>query len=316
LNAVVLRLGLQIAEFAYPGVSDDLMFERVAGIARAAEESGFDSIWVMDHLEQITGDPNAPILEAYTLLGALAARTEHARLGSLVTAVVHRNPALLAKMITTLDVISGGRAILGIGASWNSNEQEHYGFETTSVGERLDRLEEAVQICRLMFDEETPAFEGRYYRISGAHNSPRPLGHIPILIGGSGERRTLPLVARRGDACNLFGDEETLRRKLAVLDRACEEAGRDPREVTRTALRTLVIAPTREQAQQKGEALRRSWHLDESRYRMISIEGDPDTAAERARALYDVGLDGLIVNLPDTSDLETVVLAGETLSKL
>src|SRR2546423_246205 len=160
----VTRFGLQIPSFTYPGVSDDRLFERIAEIAATAEQAGFDSIWVMDHLYQIpmVGPPTDPMLEAYTLLGGIAARTSRARLGTMVTGVTYRNPALLAKEVTTLDVVSGGRAILGIGGAWNEQEHRGYGFDFPPPRERLDRLEEALQICRAMFTEEGPSFHGTY----------------------------------------------------------------------------------------------------------------------------------------------------------
>src|SRR5439155_8630529 len=194
-----MRFGLQIPNFTL-GVPDDRLFEEVAGIATTAEESGYDSVWVMDHFYQLPplGGPAQPMLEAYTLLGALGARTERVRLGTLVTGVTYRNPALLAKIVTTLDVITSGRAILGIGAAWHDVEHQGLGFEFPPAGERLDRLEEAVQICRAMFREERPSFAGRHYRIEEAWNVPRPVqpGGPAIMIGGGGEKRTLRLVAQ------------------------------------------------------------------------------------------------------------------------
>src|SRR5438445_701260 len=183
----MIRLGLQIPSFTYPGVPDDALFERVSEIAVTAEESGFDSVWVMDHFYQLPllGPPTLNMLESYTLLGALAARTKSVQLGTLVTGVTYRNPAVLAKEVTTLDVISRGRAILGIGAAWFDIEHEGYGVTFPPVGERMDRLEEAVQICRAMFTEETATFDGRYYRVKDAINNPRPIrpNGIPILTG-------------------------------------------------------------------------------------------------------------------------------------
>ena len=196
----VTRFGLQVPSFTYEGVADADLFETVAAIAVTAEESGFDSLWVMDHFYQIAmvGPSSDPMLEAYTLLGAIAARTSSISLGTMVTGVTYRNPALLAKQVTTLDIVSAGRAILGIGAAWNDEEHNGYGFDYPPIGERMDRLEEALQIARAMFAGERPSFEGRYYRTSQALNVPGPLrpGGIPILVGGSGERRTLALVAK------------------------------------------------------------------------------------------------------------------------
>src|SRR2546423_5258972 len=189
----VTRFGLQIPSFTYPDVSDDKLCEEIAEIAVTAEQSGFDSVWVMDHYYQIpfAGRPEEPMLECYALLSGLAARTQRARLGAMVTGVTYRNPAFLAKVVTTLDVVSSGRAILGIGAAWNQQEHGGYGFDFPEVRERMDRLEEAVQICRAMFTQERPSFDGRYYRIHEAINSPRPVtpGGPPILIGGGGRAR-------------------------------------------------------------------------------------------------------------------------------
>src|SRR5207245_2370418 len=196
----VTRLGLQIPSFTYQGVPDRELFARASDLATTAEESGFDSLWVMDHFYQIrmVGKVSEPMLEAYSLLPALAARTSRVRLGALVTGVTYRNPAHLAKIVTTLDVISSGRAILGIGAAWNEDEHRGYGFDFPPVRERFERLEEAIRICRAMFRDEAPSFQGKHYRIEGALNFPRPVqpGGPPILIGGSGEQKTLRLVAQ------------------------------------------------------------------------------------------------------------------------
>jgi F420-dependent oxidoreductase-like protein len=256
------------------------------------------------------------MLEAYTLLGALAARTSKVSLGTMVTGVTYRNPALLAKQVTTLDIVSAGRAILGIGAAWNEDEHEGYGFEFPPVGERLDRLEEALQVCRAMFAEQHPSFSGRHYRIQEALNFPRPLRRdgIPILVGGSGERRTLALVARYADACNLFGDVPTIRHKLDVLERHCEAIGRDPATITKTRLGGLVIAETSEQAERRGQEMARARGMDEERYRGYVVAGDPDAVCEQVAAYLDAGLDGLVFNMHDAHDLEPVRLAGRTLT--
>jgi F420-dependent oxidoreductase-like protein len=315
----VTRFGLQIPNFTYPGVADRDLFERIALIAGAAEESGFDSIWVMDHFYQIAmvGPPRDPMLEAYTLLGALAARTRTVSLGTMVTGVTYRNPALLAKTVTTLDIVSAGRAILGIGAAWNDEEHAGYGFPYPPIGERMDRLEEALQICAAMFTQEDASFNGRHYTIEHALNFPRPIraSAIPILVGGSGERRTLALVARYADACNLFGDVATIKHKLEVLQRHCEAIGRDPASITKTRLGGLVIAATDEEADRKGREMAAARGMDEERYRGYVIAGDPDGVCEQVGAYLDAGLDGLIFNMHDAQDLEPVRLAGETLSK-
>ncbi len=316
----VTRFGLQIPSFDYPGVEDRDLFSHIAQIAVTAEASGFDSVWVMDHFYQIAsvGPRTGPMLEAYTLLGALAARTTRVSLGTMVTGVTYRNPALLAKQVTTLDVISGGRAVLGIGAAWNDDEHAGYGFEFPPVRERMDRLEEALQICRAMFKDKAPSFAGRYYSVNAALNEPRPVrpGGIPVLVGGSGEQRTLELVARHADACNLFGDLATVRHKLGVLDRHCEAVGRDPATITRTRLGALVVAETRAEAESKGRALAEERGMDEERYRAYVIAGDPAAVREQVAAYFDAGLDGMVFNMPDAYDLATVRLAGEALRGL
>src|SRR3954462_1091217 len=232
--------GFQIPGFRHASGGDAEMFDHTAARAVAAELGGFDEVWVMDHFWQLPalGGPDEPILEAYTLLGALAARTERVQLGTLVTGVTYRNPAMLAKMVTTLDVISHGRAILGMGAAWYDVEHTGYGFEFPGARERLDRLEEAVQICRALLRDERPTFDGRFYSTEDARNVPAPVqpGGVPIMIGGSGEKRTLRLVAQYADMCNVSGGPETIKHKLEVLDAHCMGVGRDPKEIITTRL--------------------------------------------------------------------------------
>jgi F420-dependent oxidoreductase-like protein len=313
-------LGLQIPSFTFSGVPPERMFERVADIARTAEAAGFDSIWVMDHLHQIrtVGPRTDPMLEGWTLLGGLAARTSSALLGTLVTGVTYRNPALVAKMATTLDVVSAGRAVLGIGAAWNEEEHLAYGYEFPPVRERMDRLEEALQICRSMLSAQESTFEGRHVRVAGALNVPQPVrpGGLPIMVGGSGERRLLPLVARHADMCNLFGDPDTIRHKVGVLDEACERAGRNPGAVWRTRLGALAMAPRQGDAERTARAMREARGYDDVRFRQTVVAGDPDAVAERVERFLDAGLDGMIFNMHDAHDLEPVELAGRTLRPL
>lgn len=316
----VTRLGLQIPSFTYPGVPDEELFGRISEIATTAEDAGFDSVWAMDHFYQIPfmGGRTEPMLDPYTLLSGIAARTSQVRLGALVTGVTYRNPALLAKTVTTLDIVSSGRAILGIGGAWNEDEHRGYGFDFPPARERLERLEEAVQICRAMFREDAPSFQGKHYRIEEALNFPRSVqaGGPPILIGGGGEKRTLRLVARYGDACNLFGGVDAIRHKLEVLERHCADAGRDPAEITKTRLGGLVIAPTHEEAERSGAEMKRARGMTDEYIRMSQIVGDPDEVGERIQPLLDAGLDGLIFNMWRVEELEPVALAGQTLSKL
>jgi F420-dependent oxidoreductase-like protein len=316
----ITRLGLQIPSFTYPGVPDRDLFGRIAEIATTAEDSGFDSLWVMDHLYQIAsvGDRAEPMLEAYTLLGGLAARTSRAKLGTMVTGVTYRNPALLAKIVTTLDIVSSGRAILGIGAAWNEEEHVGYGFDFPPPGERLDRLEEALRICRAMFQQEQPSFQGRHYRVQEVLNNPRPVhpGGLPVLVGGGGERRTLRLVAQYADACNLFGDVDTIRHKLEVLERHCHDVGRDPAEITKTRLGGIVIGATHEEAERRGERFRAARGMSEEWYRAYTLHGSPDEVAEQAQRFLDAGLDGLLFNMWEVQELEPVALAGKALSQV
>jgi F420-dependent oxidoreductase-like protein len=312
-----IRVGLQIPNFNYPGVGPDELFERLAAIAVTAEESGFDSLFVMDHLHQIgnVGPETNWMLEGNTVLAALAARTSRASLGLMVGGVTYRNPALLAKITTTIDVISGGRAILGIGAAWFEGEHVAYGFDFPPLKERFERLEEALRICRAMFTEERPSFEGKHYRIERVLDNPRPIrGDIPILIGGSGERKTLRLVAQYADGSNVFGDVEQIRNLVGVLERHCEDVGRDPAEITKTRLGTLAVGRTHEEAERKLDIIRSRSSIPEERLRMMSTVGDPDEVGDRVQEFLDAGLDGLIFNMPDVEDLETVRLAGDALA--
>jgi F420-dependent oxidoreductase-like protein len=304
--------GLQIPSFTFDG-PDDAIFDRVIELARAAEETGFDSVWVMDHFYQLPplGGPAMPMLEAYTLLGAIAARTERVKLGPLVGGVTYRNPALVAKSVTTLDVISKGRAICGLGAAWYDVEHDGLGFDFPSTGERLDRLDEAVQIVRAMFTEEAPSFEGRHYRIKEARNVPRPVqnGGPKIMIGGGGEKKTLRTVARFGDMCNLFGDPQTLAHKFDVLKRHCGEAGRDYDEITRSRLGTMII--TQDDAQTESYRQMMS-NLPASRAAAGFLIGTEKEILQQIEELEEAGVQYFIFNMP-LSGVDAVLRAGELL---
>jgi F420-dependent oxidoreductase-like protein len=233
----LFRRGMHFGSY---GTADDgpAVFDRLAEAVRSAEAAGFDAVSVPDHVHQnqVGGGPDSPMFDAYTLLGALAMRTATVRLFALVSPVTLRHPGLLAKAVTALDVLSGGRAVLGIGAGWDVAESEAYGISFPSAGERFDRLEEALAICDALLTEGRATFSGRFYTMRDARNSPRPVhGTIPVLVAGGGERRTLDLVARYGDACNVFaGAPADVRHKFDVLDAHCERIGRDPAEITRT----------------------------------------------------------------------------------
>ena len=233
-----MKLGLQIPDFTWPG-GPPRLGEDLAKVARAADEAGFEFIGVMDHLFQIrsVGSDKREMLEAYTTLGYLAADTSRARLLAIVTGAPDRHPGMLAKIVTTLDVLSGGRAWLGIGAAWNEDEARSLGIPFPPLAERMERLEETIQICLQMWSEEQGSFEGKHYRLTRTLNSPQSLTrpHPPIMIGGMGERKTLRLVARYAQACNLFPTPE-LPRKLEVLRAHCEAEGRDYDEILKTSM--------------------------------------------------------------------------------
>jgi F420-dependent oxidoreductase-like protein len=236
-----MRVSINVTNYSWPG-GPARLGAALGAIARAAEEAGVDTVWVSDHLLQ--ADPTAgpgetEMLEAYTTLGFLAARTERVRLGTMVTGVTFRPPALLVKAVTSLDVLSGGRAWLGIGAGYHGEEAEAMGLPLPPVAERFERLEETLQVAARMWAGDDTPFAGRHYRLQRPAGSPPPLRrpHPPVLIGGAGERRTLRLVARYADACNLFDIPDggrTVRHKLEVLARHCQEAGRPYEAVEKT----------------------------------------------------------------------------------
>ncbi len=311
-----IRAGLQIPSFNLPGTEPGQLLDRLTAIATTAETSGFDSIYVMDHLHQIpgVGPEEHWMLEGPTTLAALAARTSTAQLGLMVGGVTYRNPALHAKIATTIDVLSGGRAIFSIGAAWFEREHEAYGFEFGTLGQRFEKLEEALQIVRAMFTEEQPSFSGKHFSIDRVHNNPKPIrGDIPILIGGSGERKTLRMVAQYADACNVFGDAARVRHLMGVLDGHCETLGRDPGEITKTKLATIVLADTHEEAQAKVEPMRA--RVAPERFDAMVLAGARDSIGEGIGALLDAGLDGLIANLPELADLEMVARIGDVLEE-
>jgi F420-dependent oxidoreductase-like protein len=244
----MMRIGLQIPSFTWPG-GEAKIGSTLADIARTADDAGFASIWVMDHFFQIgvIGKPEEPMLEAYTALSYLAGVTKHARLGAMVTGVVYRHPGVLVKTVTTLDVLSGGRAYLGIGAAWNEAESKGLGIPFPPLKERFERLEETLQIARQMWAGNVAPYRGKHYQLEQPLNSPPPISrpHPPILIGGGGEKKTLRLVAQYADACNLFAQAGTgaVQAKLDVLRGHCDAVGRPYDEIERTSLGTVHLAP-------------------------------------------------------------------------
>jgi F420-dependent oxidoreductase-like protein len=235
-----MKLAIHCSNLTWPG-GPAALGPTLAAVARAADEGGITTLTMMDHyfqMEQLGGPPQ-PMLEGYTSLGFLAAQTTDVELGLLVTGVTYRYPGLLAKIVTTLDVLSGGRAMLGIGAAWYEREHAGLGVQFPSTSERFERLEEALQICRQMWSTEDGAYQGKHYQLAETVCVPLPIqpGGPRVLIGGSGEKKTLRLVARYADACNFFPFEpDEMARKIQVLDGHCETEGRDPAEVQRTAI--------------------------------------------------------------------------------
>lgn len=236
-----MHLGLHLSRLSVPSGGEAAYGPALAATARAADESGFRDLTLMDHWFQMEmfGGPAAPMLDGYTTLGFLAAQTQRVRLGLLVTGVTYRHPGLLAKTVATLDVLSGGRARLGIGAAWYEREHVGLGVPFPSTAERFERLEETLQICLQMWSDDDGAYEGRHYRLAETVCVPRPVQrpHPPVMVGGSGERKTLRLVAQYADACNLFATTpDEVAHKLAVLDAHCADLGRDPATIERTMI--------------------------------------------------------------------------------
>ena len=286
--------GLHLPLYTFPDASPAQLFDGVVEQANAAEGAGFNTVTVMDHLYQIqgVGPVTDPMLEGWSVLAALARETSRVRLGTLVTGVTYRNPALLAKTATTLDVLSGGRAIFGLGAAWNDVEHDGYGFEFPPVRERMDRLDEALTIVRMMFTEERPSFEGRHYRIHDALNEPRPIqpGGPPILVGGGGEQRTLRIAARHADMTHWFAiGIEPLRRKTEILERYCSEIGRDPASIERTMGAPVIVAANDAEAQAFLE------RMPEDR-RPFAQVGTAEQMAGAMRPYLDAGFTGFTFN--------------------
>ncbi|HEY3849846.1 MAG TPA: LLM class F420-dependent oxidoreductase [Steroidobacteraceae bacterium] len=241
-----MKIGLQVPNFTWPE-GPARMGSRLADIAHAADEAGFYSLWVMDHFFQISmiGPPENDMLEAYTTLGYLAALTRRVKLGTMVTGVIYRYPGILVKSVTTLDVLSGGRAYFAIGAAWNEQEARGLGVPFPPLGVRFEMLEETLQIAKQMWSENNGPYRGKHYQLEQTLCVPQPLSrpHPPILVAGGGEKKTLRLVAQYADACNLYGSVETIRAKLDILKRHCETLGRDYRTIEITTLGTLDLQP-------------------------------------------------------------------------
>ena len=287
---MTLKLGYQIPNFSY-GTGVEQLFPTVVAQAREADEAGFDAVFVMDHFYQLPGlgTPDEPMLEAYTALGALATVTENVQLGTLVTGNTYRNPTLLAKAITTLDVISQGRAILGIGTGWFEFEHDSLGFEFGTFTDRFNKLGEALQIILPMLKGERPTFSGKYYTTQEAMAEPRFRDHIPLMIGGSGEKKTIPLAAKHFDHLNIIAGFDELPRKLAVVKENCEKIDRDPATLETSMLVIAII----------GEGI--TADIIPEDFRQQAVFGSPEQVADQIKTkVLDAGVDGVIIS-PVTS---------------
>ena len=297
-----MKLGLQISSFTWPG-GPEAIAPTLAEIVRQADDVGFDSIWVMDHFFQIrsVGATEEPMLEGWTTLGFMAAHSTRARLGLMVGGVHYRKPGLWVKAATTLDVLSGGRAWLGIGAAWNEEESRALGFPFPPLGERFEMLEETLQIAHGMWEGERGSegsFRGRRFQADRLLNSPQSLSRprVPIMVGGGGERKTLRIVAQYADACNVFGTPEGIARKYAILAEHCAAVGRDPDEIERSTLQNLRVATGVAGTEKLGTA-------------RVGGTETPAEVVDRFGELSDAGAQHVIVGmrgLPDPRALELI----------
>jgi len=308
-----MQFGLQHPNFNfdYNSQGNDISYitHSLKNLVSKAENSGFDSFWVMDHFHQIqfVGKPEDPMLEGWTVLSMLAGITTKIKLGTLVTGIIYRYPSVLAKIASTLDVLSKGRLFMGLGAAWNEQESLAYGINFPSNQERLLRLEETIQIIRKMWTEEPCAsFNGKYFQIINAYCNPKPIQKPspPILVGGSGERKTLKIVAKYADACNLFGSTESIKKKLDILKEHCKSVGRDFDSILKTKLGTIVLDDNREAAKDRVKETFRG--VPEEQIKEFVIYGTPEDILKQIEALQQVGIQYLIVNLEPSRELEAL----------
>lgn len=300
---MAIRLGFQIPNFSY-GTGVENLFPTVIAQAREAEAAGYDSLFLMDHFYQLPmiGTPDQPMLESYTALAALATATERLQLGTLVTGNTYRNPALLAKIVTTLDVVSAGRAVLGLGAGWFELEHRQLGFEFGTYTDRFNRLEEALQILGPMIKGERPTFTGDWYRAESAMAEPRYRDRIPVLIGGSGEKKTFGIAARHADHVNIVASFDELPRKIDAIKARCEEVGRDPGTLETSMMLTVML----------DEKLKPE-QLPENMGARMAIGGPAQIADQVQTRVLDAGVDGAIINLSNGHLPGVITAAAEAL---
>jgi F420-dependent oxidoreductase-like protein len=321
-----MQFGLQHPNFSfdYDGQGNNANTSQIAdslkNLITKAEDSGFDSFWVMDHFHQIqfVGRSEEPMLEGWTVISMLAAITTKIKLGTLVTGVIYRYPSVLAKVAATLDVLSKGRLFMGIGAGWNEQESLAYGISFPSTQERMLMLEEAIQVIRKMWTEEPNAsFNGKYYQIRNAYCNPKPIQKPspPILVGGSGERKTLKIVAKYADACNLFGSPETVRKKLNILKEHCKSVGRDYDSILKTKLGAVIVDDNDDMA--KNRVLQVFRGIPEEQINEFVIYGTPEDVSRQIEILEQVGIQYLIVDLDPYRELEALdTFASKVINKM
>jgi F420-dependent oxidoreductase-like protein len=317
-----MQFGLQHPNFNfdYDGRDASQIIDSLKKLATKAENLSFDSFWVMDHFHQISvvGKQDEPMLEGWTTLSVLAGITSKIKLGTLVTGVIYRHPSVLAKMAATLDILSKGRLFMGIGAAWNQEESLAYGIiPFPSNKERLLRLEEAIQIIRKMWTEEpTTTFNGKYYQIRNAYCNPKPIQKPspPIMVGGSGERQTLRIVAKYADACNLFGSAETVKRKLSVLNEHCKSVGRDYDSILKTKLGFIVMDNDKETAE-KRVLQQISKVMPREQIKEFVIYGTPEDVLKQIELLEEAGIQYFIADLEPDKELEALETFADSIIK-
>jgi F420-dependent oxidoreductase-like protein len=318
-----MQFGLQhpIFNFDYSNHDASQIPDSLKSLVTRAENTGFDSFWVMDHFHQLPyiGKPEEPMLEGWTTISVLAGITTKIKLGTLVTGVIYRHPSVLAKIAATLDVLSKGILFMGIGASYFEGESLAYGITSSgafpSNQERLLRLEETIQIIRKMWTEEpTTSFEGKYYQIQNAYCNPKPIQKPspPILVGGSGERRTLKIVAKYADACNIFGSAETIKRKLDILKEHCKSVGRDYDSILKTTLGAIEINDDKEMAKKRIQQITK---MPEEQIREFAIYGTREDVLKQISTLEEVGIQYYIVDLDPSRELEALEIFADNIIK-
>jgi F420-dependent oxidoreductase-like protein len=317
-----MQFGLQHPNYSfdYDGKNASQVFDSLKKLIIKAENSGFDSFWVMDHFHQISmvGKPEEPMLEAWTTLSVLAGITSKIKLGTLVTGIIYRYPSVLAKVGATLDILSKGRLFMGIGAAWNQEESLAYGITFPSNKERIERLEEAIQIIRKMWTQEDGTaitFNGKYYQLKNAYCNPKPIQKPspPIMIGGSGERMTLKIVAKYADACNLFGSAETIKRKLDILKEHCKSVGRDYDSILKTKLGFVIIDNDKEKIKKTIQQISKG--MPEEQIKEFVIYGTPEDILRQIETLEDTGIQYFIADLEPFREIEALELFADNVIK-